>query len=709
MAEQESRNNSEVHDLALDQFNRIWSSVGGDGGERDNAITDRRFVGIAGAQWEGALGDQFANKVKIEVDKTSLAVERVDNEYRSNRITVDFTAKDGSDNSALADVCDGLYRADEENSGAQEAYDVAFNEGITGGYGAWRFVTDWEDEDDDENEQQRILIEPIYEADTSVYFDLNAKRQDKADAKHCFVVKSITAQSYMDEYDDDPATWPVDQTTEQFDWSTPDVVFIAEYYLIKKVNVELTVYKHVDGTEETFTNDQFEQDEDLKNNLRDKGSRKSRSRTVKRNQVVKYILSGGGILEGPQVLPGPNIPVVPYYGRRAFIDNQERCSGIVRRSKDVQRLKNIMMSKLAEQSAQSAYPKPIFTPEQMSPPLMEEWAQANVSNPAFLQAHPVLNMDGSISHVGPVGYTQPGEVPPATAALATIIDEDLSDVLGNQQAGEELNANTSGKAVELVQNRLDQQSFKYMDNFRTAMARGGAIWLGMAREIYVEDDRVMKTIGRQREVGSITLGAKVMDAQGNVVSEGDLSRAHFDVKAEVGPSTTSKRQSMVRTMGGVLQNSQDPQTRAIAEAVIMQNIEGEGMSDINEFYRKKLVSQGVYQPTEEDLKELEKAAEGQPPSPQDQFLQSEAEKNLAQAQKLQADTQQSIAKTENTQADTAKKEAETASTIAEIPRADRQQVIDAVAEVDREEGRRQPRQAATNGLSNGIPPGPQGV
>ncbi len=702
MVKSKSTKNSEVHALALEQYGRIWSAVGGEEGERSLALTDRRFVGISGAQWEGSLGDQFANKVKIEVDKTSLAVERVDNEYRSNRITVDFTAKDGSKNDALADVCDGLYRSDEQFSGAQEAYDVAFKEGITGGYGAWRMTTEWDDEDDDENEKQRIHIEPIYEADKSVFFDLNAKRQDKSDAKHCFVVEGITPASYRAEYDDDPTTWPVNDQTKQFDWNTPDIVYIAEYYVIEKVTVELTTYKHVDGSEETFTADQFEQDEELRRDLRDKGSRKKRSRKVKRNQVVKYIMSGGGILEGPMIIPGTNIPIIPYYGRREFIDGQERCSGIVRRAKDAQRLKNMMLSALAEQSAQSGTEKPIFDPEQMDATLGQLWANDPVEDNAYLLARSLRNDNGDVTHAGPVAYTKPPMVAPAVAAITTLVDGDLEGVLGNQQAGEEIQSNVSGKAIELVQNRLDQQSFKYMDNLRIAMKRGGEIWLGMAREIYVEDDRVMKTIGRQKEVGNITLGAKVLDSSGNVVSEGDLSRAHFDVKAEVGPSSSSKRQAMVRTMGGVLQNSQDPQTRAIAESIIMQNIEGEGMSEITEFYRKKLVTDGVYKPTEEDIKELEEAAEGQAPDPNAEFLQSEAAKNDALTAKAQADTQQSIAKTGNLEADTATK-------IASIPRDDRQQVIDAVAEIDREDGRRQPSPAVQPGLSNGIPPGPQGV
>ena len=38
-------------------------------------------------------------------------------------MTVDFLSKDGSPNDEMADVCDGLFRADEQDSGAEEAYD----------------------------------------------------------------------------------------------------------------------------------------------------------------------------------------------------------------------------------------------------------------------------------------------------------------------------------------------------------------------------------------------------------------------------------------------------------------------------------------------------------------------------------------------------------------------------------------------------------
>ena len=194
-----------LHTEALAQFGDIQSAMRD---ERLQCLQDRRFYSLAGSQWEGPLWDQFENKPKFEVNKIHLAVIRIINEYRNNRITVDFVSKDGEENDKLADVCDGLYRADENDSVANEAYDNAFEEAVGGGFGAWRLRTAYEDEEDPEDDRQRIKIEPIFDADSSVFFDLGAKRQDKSDAKYCFVVTSMTRQAYKDTWGDDPTDWP---------------------------------------------------------------------------------------------------------------------------------------------------------------------------------------------------------------------------------------------------------------------------------------------------------------------------------------------------------------------------------------------------------------------------------------------------------------------------------------------------------------------
>jgi len=686
--------NTDIHSEALTQFNNIWSAVQE---EREQNTADRRFYSIAGAQWEGALGEQFDNKPKIEVNKVHLSVIRIFNEWRNNRITVDFVSKDGSEGGPLADFSDGLYRSDEQVSGAEEAYDNAFEEGVGGGFGAWRLTTEYEDEDDDENEHQRIRIEPIYDADQSVFFDLDAKRQDKADANYCFVISTMSRAAYEAEYDDDPASWPVSRETVIFDWSTPDVVYVAEYYLIKKVPHTVHVYESVDGSERRYTDNDFETQPELKAELAAKGSVKVREKKVKRRQVHKYILSGGGVLEDVGPIAGRNIPVVPYYGKRWFIDNLERSMGHVRLAKDAQRLKNIQLSELAEISASSPIQKPIFVPEQIAGH-ETLWAEDNTKNNPYLLVNPMTDLNGQPMPAGPIGYTKPPEVSPAMAALIQLTDVDMSEVLGSQQAGEEIQANVSGKAVELVQNRLDMQTFIYLSNMKKAVQRCGEIWLSMAKEIYVEDDRKLKIITRQGDAESVTLGEPMMDKSGNVVSDGDLTRADFDVSVSVGPSSSSKRAATVRAVTGMMSITQDPETLTVLGAMALENMEGEGIKEVREWNRKKLVQMGVYEPNEDDKKAQAAAAEAQGPTPEQEFLQAEAKKSEAQAAKAVADTALSEAKTAETTANTME-------TLAGIDRDDRQQVLTLAKELDGEEVQRQsalPNIGASNGNPSGL-------
>ena len=370
--------------------------------------------------------------------------------------------------------------------------------------------------------------------------------------------------------------------------------------------------------------------------------------------------------------------------------------GHVRLAKDVQRLKNIQLSELAEISASSSMEKPIFLPEQVAGH-QDLWAEDNIKNNPYLLLNPMTDLNGQPMPAGPVGYTKPPQVAPAMAALIQLTDTDMQEVLGSQQAGEEIQANVSGKAVELVQNRLDMQTFIYLSNMKKAVQRCGEIWLSMAKEIYVEDDRKLKIITRQGDAESVTLGEPMMDKSGNVVSDGDLTRADFDVSVSVGPSSSSKRAATVRAVTGMMSITQDQETLTVLGAMALENMEGEGIKEVREWNRKKLVQMGVYEPNEDDKKAQAAAAEAQGPTPEQEFLQAEAEKSSAQAAKAVADTALSEAKTAETTANTME-------TLAGIDRDDRQQVLNLAKELDTEEVQRQPAQPI-DGASNGIPPG----
>jgi len=631
--------------------------------ERRQCVEDRRFYSIAGSQWEGPLGEQFENRPKLENNKVHLGVMRIINEYRNNRITVDFVAKDGSED-GLADVCDGLYRADEQDSCAEEAYDNAFEEAAGGGFGGFRLRTCYEDEYDDENEKQRIRIEPIYDADTSVYFDVNAKRQDKSDAKHAFVVYSMTRDAFKAEYKDDPATWPKDVNTTYFDWNTPDVTYLAEYYRIEEVRETVRTFVDAEGNSLKYTDDDLHEMgealvedegsaiEAALSDLDGKGVIEVKVRKVKRRKVRKYIMCGARILEDCGYIAGKNIPIVPVYGKRWFVDNIERCMGAVRLAKDPQRIYNMMISMLAEIAAMSPMRKPIFLSEQVAG-LQQEWADANLKNYPFLRVNSIEGVDGSAQPMGPVSYVEPPTVPQALAALIAQSGQDINELLGMNQGAEEVVSNISGKAVEMIQQRLDMQSYIFMSNFAKAMRRCGEIWLSMAKDIYVEDDRSMKSIGEQGDVSTVKLAVPVLDDDGKETVKNDLSKADFDVAVDVGPSFTSRRDALVRMLTGLLQMTSDPSDAKVIQSLIMMNAEGEGLGDVNKFYRKQLVGMGVIEPNEEERAAMAAQAEQEaPPAAGDQLAMAMAGKEAALTEKAVADTEKSIADAAKTRAET---------------------------------------------------------
>ena len=688
MARTKAERLASIHEEAVNEFDKIQTALRD---ERLQCLQDRRFYSVAGAQWEGPLGQQFENKPRLEVNKIHLAVIRIINEYRNNRITVNFISKEGEEYDKLADTCAKLYRADEQDSVAEEAYDNAFEEAVGGGFGAWRLRAEYENEEDEDDERQRIRIEPIFDADSSVFFDLNAKRQDKADAKHAFVLTSMTYDAYKAEWGEDPASVHKQIFQRMFDWLTPDVVYIAEYYKVEEKTETLHVYRGLDGTERKVRDSEFENDETLEETLEATGFRLARQKKLKTRRIHKYIINGARVLEDCGYIAGKCIPIVPVYGKRWFVDNVERCMGHVRLAKDPQRLKNMQLSKLAEISAVSSVEKPIFTPEQIGGHQVM-WAEDNIKNYPYLLINQLTDLNGNPVAIGPQAYTRSPQIPPAMAALLQLTEQDMQDVLGNQQAAETIQPNISGKAIELIQNKLDMQTFIYMSNMAKAVKRCGEIWLSMAKDVLVEPGRKMKGIGEQSEVEYIELSKPMMNAEtGEIESENDLSEADMDVAVEVGPSTASRRSSTVRALTNMLAITQDPETQQVLGAMIMMNMEGEGVTDVRDYFRKKLLRLGVLTPTDEEAQELMQEAQNTPPDPNAVFLEASAQEAQAKAGLAKANTLLTVAKSKES-------EAKTVETLANVDIADRDQLLRTV-------------QALSEGMqpSGETPPSPLGA
>jgi hypothetical protein len=663
----------ELHARALEEFNEIYTACWD---ERKQCIEDREFATLPGRMWAGSLEEQFENKPKFEVNKVALACQRIVSEYRNSRIDADFVSKDGSDAGRLADTCDALLRADMQDSNADEAMDNAFDEAVYGGIGAYRLTSKYENETDDEDERQRVCWETITDADSTVFFDLNSKRQDKSDAKVCYVLVPYTRSAYKTEWGEDPTDWPDTLKNEwgDFGWLTPDTVYVAERYEVEEKTEIMRVYRGPLGEEIKHSEDDFEEDDQLEMTLKAQGYREIRSKKIKERKVRKVIMSGSKVLEDCGHIAGKHIPVVVVFGKRWFVSGVERYCGHVRNAKDPQRLMNMQRSKLAEIAALSSVEIPILTPEQVARHATM-WEHANVKNWPYLLLDPVTDPVSGQTLIGSnaIGYTKVPNIPPATVAIMQFSEQDIKDVLGNPEAGEQIQANVSGEAIQRVQDRMDMQTFIYVSNMAKAVKRAAEIWLSLAQELYTEDGRKMKGIGRDEKLSVVELNKKMM-RDGTEVKDNDISSAHFDITAVTGPSSNTKKQSTIRALTGVIGATSDPETQQVISALMMLNMEGEGLEDTKPYWRNRLLKMGAMKPTEEEAQAMAQAQANQQPDANTQYLQAAAQDATANALKKQAETALTMTKVDETRANTLK-------TLSDVDLSRSQAVIDAVTQL----------------------------
>ena len=74
----------------------------------------------------------------------------------------------------------------------------------------------------------------------------------------------------------------------------------------------------------------------------------------------------------------------------------------------------------------------------------------------------------------------------------------------------------------------------------------------------------------------------------------------------------------------MIQISDDPETRQVLTSMAMLNMEGEGIQNVRDYFRKKLVRIGVIKPTDEEIAEMQQQAQNAQPDPNAVFLQAAA-------------------------------------------------------------------------------------
>ena len=617
----------QVHERAMKRFDSVavpQTEL------RQQSLEARRFVTIPGAMWEGSWGEQFENSPRPEVDKITKALEKIETDFRENRLTVDYVPGKGGD-SDTADTLDGMHRADSYFFKAQQARDNAFQEGIRGGFGAYRLTTDYADPYDRDDDSQRVNPGlTIVDADQSVYFDGGSILYDASDAQWAFIVTAEPRDQFIERWGEDKvAEFPIQVRAYTWNWYVPDVVRKAEYYEVEMTSDKLLIFtQDQSGEERRFFESEIEAEEQA--NLKAQGWSVT-DRSIKRKRVRKWVMNGTCMLRDCGYIAGDSIPIVPFYFRRDWVENMPRWRGYVGKMMDRQRIYNTRIGKLVETDSLAPREIPIFAAAQMPPNLAAQWAEQNINRHPYALVEPLLDpVTGGIAALGPIGKVEPPQVPQVTAALLQIAGNDLAE---NDENVDQVKANVSAEAMDLAAARVDAKSGIPLDNMRQTVAREGEIYLSMAREIYYEPGRKVEILSKDGKDGEATLAEPVLGDDGVYKVRNDLAAGKFKVIASVTESTATARSKTVRQALAAAQVAVQAGDTDLAQAYILtaaMNTEGEGMESMQAFARNKAIGIGLEKPTPEEQQQIAQAqqAQGQQgPDPASQALLAQANKD----------------------------------------------------------------------------------
>lgn len=635
-----------VHARAIKRFDLAYLPQAD---QRAESLEARRFVSIRGAQWEGDWAEPFDNALKLEIDSVGKGVEKIVRDYNENRIVPDFRPAGNKGDADSANALDGIHRADDYRFKSQQARDNAFVEAAQGGFGAYRLSNEWDDELDADNDFQRINPAVcIPDADQSVFFDPDAILYDKSDAKYAFVRVSKSRAAFEEEFDGAISEWSKPETVS-YDWFDADKATVAEYYEVETRDEKLLILTHAISKEERREWEGDFEDGELAD-LRKAGWR-TKSQKRKRKRVRKYVLSGAEVLEDCGYIAGTEIPIVPVYGKRWFVEGVERFEGYVQKKMDAQRLYNSNVSRLAETNAQSPREIPIFATSQMPPHIQALWERQVIDRHAYALVDPLIDpTTGQILASGPIGTLNAPQVEPATAALLQISKADLTD--DQQDGAETVRANTSEEAMQVAAARVDAKSGIYLDNMRQSVQREGEIYLSMCPDVYFEKARKAETMTEDGDDGEVELRQLVTGPNGEAREANNFSRGAYKVIASVAEATATRRDRTVKQMLSLAElaiSAQDMELTQAALTTATLNMDGEGLDDFLKWNRSRALQIGLVEPTDEERQQMEQAAAAQSqPDPvvesQVEALKAGAAKDMALAGKAEADTSLSEAK-----------------------------------------------------------------
>lgn len=507
-----------------------------------DAESDTRQKGLeadkfrAGEQWPENVRASRATDSRpcLTFNRMGQFTRQVTNDMRMNRPSLRIDPVGDADVDT-AKIFEGLVRHIQVASNADVAYDCAGESAVGKGWGYFRIVTDYVDEN---SFDQEIKVKRIKNAFT-VYYDPDCQEPDYSDAKYCFIVSDIEKDVFKKDYPKALAGSTEFESTGDTPptWQTDDYVRVAEWFQVEEKDAKL--YLLSNG--QTFM---AKNDEEAMLAAQGSGLQIANKRDTKIREVVWRKITWCDVLE-TNVWPGKYIPVIPVLGNDMDVDGKRILTGMVYDAMDAQRMYNYWST--CETELIALAPKsPWIAAEGQIEGYESIWQNSNTLNYSVLPYKPTA-LNGQ--PVPPPQRIQ--SEPPINAMIQAIAqaDNNMKATTGIYDASLGSRSNeTSGKAILARQKEGDVSNFHYIDNLSRAIRFLGVQLLDLIPKIY-DAPRVVRIIGEDEVAKTVKINQPSGEKDANGVDKiYDLTTGKYDVVVNVGPSFSTKRQESADAM-----------------------------------------------------------------------------------------------------------------------------------------------------------------
>ncbi len=216
---------------------RLKKEIDADAHNRVEAIESLKFLN--GEQWDQGekTRRKRLNRPALTINLLPKNVDQVVGDMRQNRVRVKIRAVDSKADVNIAKIRAGIIANVEYLSNAETIYDQAGEMQVSCGYGAWRVLTRYTEENPFE---QEIYLESIPNP-FCVYMESGSKDLNYADAKYGFILDKMPRDDFKKEYPGKEIPGEPIKTGQgmsQEHWYDTETVTVAEYFIrqpVKKI------------------------------------------------------------------------------------------------------------------------------------------------------------------------------------------------------------------------------------------------------------------------------------------------------------------------------------------------------------------------------------------------------------------------------------------------------------------------------------------